>query len=95
MSHKNPQRTAVERRAFGAGDAEAVAGEEGVDCGEGEIENVLVIDGVEFGLGNHLGGVREFENDAAFGREQCFEAGNEIVDVGRVGEDVVGKNEVG
>ena len=95
VSHENSQRTAVKRRAFGASNAKCVAGEDRFEGGEGEIEDVLVINSIKFALGNHFGGIRKFKNGAAFGGEQCIDARDEIIDVRSMGEDVVGEDEIG
>lgn len=74
---------------------ESMPSKQGYESGQGEVEDVLVIDGVELEVFDEVAGVREFEDDATGGSDECGEAGDEIVDVGDVGEDVVGENEIG
>jgi hypothetical protein len=82
-------------KAFDTENFQAVTGEQGLKGGDREIENVLVVDGVEFSMFDEINGVREFEDDTAFGLEECFEAGDEVVAVWSVSEDVVAEDEVG
>jgi hypothetical protein len=63
--------------------------------GDGEIENVLVVDSIEFGVFDEIDAVRKFEDDAAFGLEERFQAGDEVIGIGGMGEDIVAKDEVG
>src|SRR6266436_4260522 len=89
------QRAAVNGETLDAEYFEAVAGEKGLKRGNCEIKNVFVVDGVEFGVFDEIDGVRKFEDDAAFGLEKGFEAGDEVVGVWCVGEDVIAEDEVG
>jgi hypothetical protein len=74
---------------------ESMPSKQGDESGQGEVEDVLVIDGVELEVFDEVAGVREFEDDATCGSDECGEAGDEIVYVGDVGEDIVGENEIG
>ena len=55
---------------------------------------MLVVDRVELVLAQQAQQVRELERRHAVGLEQRREAGDEVVDVGNVGQDVVGGDEV-
>src|SRR5437899_4853245 len=89
------QGAAVDGEAFDTENLQAVAGEQRLKRGDREIENVLVVDGVEFGMFDEIDGVRKFEDDTAFWLEECFQAGDEVVGVWSMGEDVVAEDEVG
>ena len=54
-----------------------------------------MIDGVELALGNEPHQVRELERGHAVRFEHISKAGDEVVDVGHVGEHVVGRGEIG
>jgi hypothetical protein len=82
-------------KAFDTENFQAEAGEQGLKGGDREIENVLVVDGVEFSVFDEIDRVGKFEDDAAFGLEKSFEAGDEVVGVWSVSEDVVAEDEVG
>jgi len=95
VAGEEPQRTAMNRKVLDAEDFQAMTGEERLKGGCGEIENVLVIDGVDLGGRRIIKKKRKFEDDATFGLEEGFEAGDEVVGVGGVGKDVVAEDEVG
>ena len=54
-----------------------------------------MVDGVELVLGDQPLEVRELERDHALGREQARHAGDEVVEVGHLGEHVVADDQVG
>ena len=78
-----------------AEDGQTVPLEQRLERSECEIENVLVIDGVELSVLDEIRAVRELQRDTAIWLEQGFEASDEVIRVRRVGEDVVAENQVG
>ena len=62
---------------------------------EREVGEVLVVDGVELIALDQPDQVRELDRDDALRREDRLHAGREVVEIGDVGEDVVGDQEVG
>src|SRR5262249_38969097 len=73
---------------------ETVAAREEVDRDEREVREVLVIDGVELVLGDQTLKVRELERDDALGCQQPLHAGNEIIEVRHLSENVVAYDQV-
>ncbi len=82
----------MDGHSFHVDDLQTVTRKQLQQRGQEEIENVLVINGVEFPLGKKFRGVREFQHDAPAWREQRLQAADEIVDLRRMGEDVVSKD---
>ena len=72
-----------------------VAAEERVERGQGEVAQVLMVDGVELVPLHEVAHVGHFEDGLAVVGEKEREAFEEAVRVGRVGEHVVGDHEVG
>ena len=95
MGDEESQRATVNGKAFDVEDFEAMTGEQRLKRGHREIEHVFVIDGVEFGMFDEIDGIRKFEDDAAFGLEQGFKAGDEVIGVWGMGKDIVAEDEVG
>src|SRR6266536_2734141 len=62
---------------------------------QGEVREVLVVDGVELVALEQPGQVRELDGGDAAGREQDPHPGHEVVEVGDLGQDVVGDQQVG
>lgn len=89
------ERAAVGGELFDVEEGEAVAGEDVADHAEGEVAEVLVVDGVELVAFHEALEVGEFHGDGAVRLEETLHAGDEIVDVGDVGEDIVSDDEVG
>jgi hypothetical protein len=84
----------VNGEAFDSENFQAEAGEQGLKRGDREIEDVLVIDGVEFGVFDEIDRVGKFEDNTAFRLQERFQAADELVGVGCVGEDVVAEDQV-
>jgi hypothetical protein len=74
---------------------QAVRGEDPLDGREREVTEVLVIDGVELVVRHELLQVRELHGDDAVWRQQDLHAGNEIVEIGHVGQHVVPEQQAG
>jgi hypothetical protein len=74
---------------------ETVRREDALGGGERQVGEMLVIDGVELLFGHEPQQVREFHRDHAARLESDLHAGDEIVDVGNVGEHVVAQQEIG
>jgi hypothetical protein len=94
MTRENSQRAAVNGNWFHLKNLELMFGEERLERGQGEIINVLVINGVELVFLNQIDRVREFEDDASARLEQDAESFDEIVYVGGVGENVVAEDQI-
>src|SRR5579883_1870721 len=63
--------------------------------GQAEIENMLMVDRVEFRFLDEIQRVRKFQNDASAGFEQRFQARDKIVRVRRVRENIVAQDQIG
>ena len=94
MAGEEAKGAAVDGKAFDAEDFQAVTNEQGLEGGYGEIEDVFVVNRVELGMFDEIDGVGEFEDDSAFGLQKRLQAGDEVVGVWGVGEDVVAEDEV-
>ena len=89
------QGAAVNLEMLDGENLQAVPREERLQRGEGEVEDVLVVDGVELGVLDEVHAVRTLENDATAGAQEAREPGDEVIGGRRVGEDVVAENEIG
>ena len=69
--------------------------EQRLERGEAEVKNVLVVDRVELATLDEIAGVGKFEDYAPAGLEQGFQAGDEVVRVWHMGEDVIAEDQVG
>ena len=84
----------MNRDPFSMEDDKAVSGEKRFESRQAEIEDVLVIDGVEFGVLDKIDSIRKFENDAALWLKEFAQAGHKIVWIGRMGKDVIAEDQV-
>ncbi len=89
------QRAAVGGELLDVEQAQAVGLEDAGDGEEGEVGEVLVVDRVPLVVGHEAHQVRELHRDDAAGLEQDLHAGDEVVEVGHVGEHVVAEQQVG
>ena len=62
--------------------------------GDGEVAEVLVVDGVELAVVDQVAHVGELDHGHAVVLQQGGDAGHEAVGVGHVGQDVVGVDDV-
>ena len=90
----NAQGAAMGFECFDVVDGQPVLGEYFFDRGKGEIGEVLMVDRVKLVVFEETKQVGEFSGDDACWFEKGFDAGDEVVDVGDVGEDVIGDDEV-
>ena len=74
-----------------AHDAQAVPGHERLQRGECEVKHVLVVDGVKLALRKHFERVWKLQNSVAIRGQQLTQTGDEIIDVRRMSEHVVGQ----
>ena len=95
MRDEQPQRTAVDRHQLDVGYDEAVTPAERLDRAHGVVAEVLVIDGVEFELGDEIADIGRLDDGNAVGLEQLLDAADEPVGIGNMREDVVGVDDVG
>src|SRR5215470_11669111 len=95
MAYEQSQGATMNGEPFDAKDFQAVAREQRSKRSDRKIENVFVIDGVEFGVLDKIDGIRKLEDNAAFGLEEGFQPRDEVVDVRGMGEDIVAEDEVG
>ncbi len=89
------QRAAVDLGALHVVEVEAVLAEELVQGGDGEVAQVLVVDGVELDVIDQIDNVGALDDGHAGRLQHGFDAGDEAVEVGHVGQDVVGQEDVG
>ena len=66
-----------------------------LDRAQRVIAEVLVVDGVEFERGDEIADIGRLDDGNAVGLEHLFEATDEPIGIGNVGEDVVGVDHVG
>ena len=95
MRQIDAQRAAVGGELLDVDQLEPVAAGQALDRDQREVREVLVVDGVELVLGDQPREMRELERDHALGREQARHAGDEVVEVGHLGEHVVADDQVG
>ena len=89
------QRSAVRGNFLDVEDAEAVGREDAARSGEREVREVLVVDRVELVLFDESREVRELHRDHTVGLQQQLDAGDEVVEVGDLGQHVVPDHQVG
>ena len=65
-----------------------------LNCIEGKIGKVLVVDGVELGVLNQAHEVGKFQGDHALGFECCLQTTGKVVDVRHMCVDVVASDKV-
>ncbi len=80
----------MDRHPLDVRDDHAVAAEQPVQGRQRVVAEVLVVDRVELALGDHVAHVRRLEDRHAIVGQQQLEAADEAVEVGNVGEHVVG-----
>ncbi len=95
VAAEDAQRAAVRRQLLDVEQPQAVGGEHALDDREREVREVLVVDRVQLVLVDQPHQVRELDGDDAARREQHLHAADEVVEVGHVGEHVVGGDQVG
>src|SRR5687767_4456301 len=61
---------------------------------QGEIEDVLVVNGVELEVFNQVTGIRKLENDSSLRREKRSEGRDESIGVGHVCEHIVSQQQI-
>ena len=76
-------------------DHQAVPPAERLDRAQRVVTEVLVVDGVEFELGDEIADIRCLDDGNAVGLEHLLHSADEPVGIGNVGEDVVGVDDVG
>ena len=76
-------------------DAQPVAAEDALTGQQREVEHVLVVDLVDLRSGQHCRELGELDAQYSFGCQHPGQSSREIVRLRRVGEDVVGDDEVG
>ena len=81
--------------ALGVVQVKPMTRHEPLQCREGPIEDVLVIDRVELGLFDHVAQVRHLEARDSIILQQNLEPFDEIVDRVDMGGDVVGNHDIG
>ena len=91
----DPQRAAVAGQLVDVEQGDPVPGEDPLGGPEREVGEVLVVDGVELVAVHQPGQVGELDRDHPAGGEQQLDAGHEVVQVGHLGEHVVGRDQVG
>ena len=89
------QTTAMRRQFLDIENAKTVCREYGQDGSQRQIRIMLVIDRIELIFLYQLQQMRELESSDAGRIEQHREAGDEIVNVGHMGENVVGRHQIG
>src|SRR5262245_47895177 len=95
MGDEQPQRTAVDRNQFDVANHQTAAAAERLDRTQRVVAKVLVIDGVELELSNEVAHIGSFDHRHAIRLEQLFDAADECVGIGNVGEDIVRVDDVG
>src|SRR5713226_7104568 len=85
----------MDRKALDVVQMQAVPRKERRQAVQRVIEEMLVVDRVEFAFLYHVDGVGEFEDRRAVGLQELGETGDEIVDRVDMRHDVVGDHDVG
>ena len=79
---------------FDVDDLQVVAAEQSVERREAEVAEMLVVDRVEFDVVNQILEVWALDNGNAARLEHLAEAGNDSVQIGHMGQDIVGVDDV-
>ena len=95
MLQEHAQRAAVTRQLLDIDQLEPLRPEDRTDGMEREVREVLVVDRVVLEVLDQLREVRELERRCPSRPEQRSHAGDEVVDIGHLGENVVSENKVG
>src|SRR6266446_3758851 len=89
------QGSAMNRKTFDIVEMQSVPCKERRETVKRMVKQVLMINGVEFALFDHVDGVGEFEDSRARGLKKLGKAANEIIDGIHMRYDIVGDHEVG
>ena len=84
----------MNREPFDFDDLQVVSPEKAVERGQREVAEVLVIDRVELDVIDQLLEVRSFDDDDAVRFQNRLETRDDSVQIGDVGENVVGVNDI-
>ena len=84
------QGAAVRRKFLYVPDAQTMRREDVLCCVEGQVGEMLVVNGVELPLCHQLQQVRKLERYGAARRKRGGQPGDEIIDVWHVSQNVVG-----
>ena len=89
MREINPERSTVRRELFDVDHLQTVPARELIDCYERKVREVLVVDGVELILHHQAGQMREFQRHDTFGLQEPGYAGDEVIEIRNLGQNVV------
>ena len=85
----------MRRKLLDVDQLQAVPRRQALDGHEREVREVLVVDRVELVLRHQPLEVRKLQRDHAFRLQQERHAGDEVVEVGHLGQDVVADDQIG
>ena len=85
----------MRRESFDIEHAQSMPSENALHDTEGEIREVLVVNGVELTAGDKFFQGRELKRDNPFRLQDDRKASDKIVDIRNVSQDVVGHDEIG
>ena len=91
---EHPERAAVGRDLLDIEHTQAVAPRQSLDGEEREVGKVLVVDRIELIFREQPLEMGKFERDDPLRRQHMLHPGNEVIEVGNLGEDVVADDEV-
>ena len=89
------QRATMHGQPLGVDDQQVMTTEEVVERSQRIIAEVFVVDGVEFGVIKEIAGIGRLAHHYPVVLHQSSESSHETVEVGDVGKDVVGMDDVG
>ena len=85
----------MDRHQLDIGYDEAMTPAKCLDRAHGIVAEVLVIDRVEFQLGDEIAHIRGLDHGYAVRLEQPLDAARELIGIGNMREDVMGVDDVG
>src|SRR5690348_75037 len=94
MSQIDAQGAAMRAQFVDIDQSKAVPCRKFLNCDQGKIGKVFVVDRIELIFSDKVQDVGKLECDQSFGLEQALHARNEIVQVGDLGQHVVADNQV-
>ena len=94
MAGKDPQRAAMGGQFLNPVEFQSVRSKNGLDRVEREIGKMFMIARIKLAIFHHFQQMRKHDRYRAAFAQQYLEAGDKIVDVGNMGHDIIGRDEI-